>query len=120
MSTRQDLKARSFAFAASVLRRFHQLSAGGPAHAHMALQLFRAASSLGAQLEEAEVAASRRDLAAKLAIGLREARESNYWLRLFATDANWSDRLNDDILESREFVAMLTTSVRKLRTPPDT
>jgi hypothetical protein len=39
---------------------------------------------------------------------------------LFATDANWSDKLNDDILESREFVAMLTTSVRKLRTPPDT
>jgi four helix bundle protein len=75
---RQDLKARSFACAAQILALHERLSKGGPARAHMALQLVRASTSMGAQLEEAEVFSSRRDLAAKLTIALREAREANY------------------------------------------
>jgi four helix bundle protein len=115
---RQDLKARAFAFAERVLKLYPRLVAGGPARAHMALQLFEAASSIGAQLEEGEVANSRRDMAAKHAIALRESRESNYWLRLLATEPPWTTELAPLIQESREFVAMLTVSVRKLRAPP--
>jgi four helix bundle protein len=113
---RQDLKARAFVFAEAMLQRYRRLASGGPQHAHMAQQLFEAATSVGAQLEEGEVANSRR-VAAKLAIALRESRESNYWLRLFATEAQWTDELTPFIGESREFIAMLTTSVRKLRGP---
>ena len=120
LSVRQDLKHRSFALTTGVLRRFKLLSSGGPAEAHIALQLFRAVSSLGAQLEEAEVFASRRDLAAKLVVALREAREARYWLRLLATNPDRSHLLQPDIVECTEFIAMLTTSVRKLRSSPDT
>jgi four helix bundle protein len=81
----------------------------------MALQLVRASTSMGAQLEEAEVFSSRRDLAAKLTIALREAREANYWLRLLAADLPHTHDLAPEIQESSEFVAMLTTSVKKLK-----
>lgn len=46
-----------------------------------------------------------------------EAREANYWARLAATDPVWAEQLGPIIDETREFVAMLTVSVRKLRRP---
>ena len=114
---RQDLKARAFEFAGRILKLYKRLAAGGPAHAHMAQQLFEAATSIGAQLEEAEVANSRRDLASKHAIALRESRESNYWLRLFSIELEWRTELAPLVQESLEFIRMLTVSVRKLRSP---
>jgi four helix bundle protein len=83
----------------------------------MALQLFRAGSSIGAQLEEGEVANSRRDMGAKHAIALREARESRYWLRMFLAVGAFVTELRPLTIEAGEFVAMLTASVKKLRRP---
>jgi len=116
---RQDLTARAFACAARILELYPRLRAGGSAYERMAEQPFESASSIGAQLEEGEVANSRRDMAAKYAIGLRESREANFWLRLYATVPSWRDELAPLLQESREFVAMLTVSVRKLRNPPE-
>src|SRR5215471_17387124 len=47
-------------------------------------QLLRSAVSVGAHYEEAQGAESREDFAHKLQVGLKELRESNYWLRLLA------------------------------------
>ena len=115
---RQDLTGRAFKFGADVFERYRRLSAGGPAHAHMTQQLFEAATGIGALLEEGQVANSRRDMAAKYAIALREARESNYWLRMLSVDRSLTAELMPFVDESRQFVAMLTVSVRKLRSPP--
>ncbi len=76
---RQDLKARAFALAERVFKLYSRLAAESPAHAHVARQLLRATTAIGALLEEGEVANSRRDMAAKYAIALREACEANYW-----------------------------------------
>ncbi len=78
-------------------------------------QLTRAATGIGANIEEAQVANSRRDMAAKYAIALREAREALYWLKLLSTDPLIGDSLATLIKEADEWVAMLTTTVRKLR-----
>ena len=56
-------------------------------------------------------------MASKYALSLREARESNYWARLGCTDARWSAELEPVAQETHEFIAMLTTAVRKLRNP---
>lgn len=116
---RQDLPARAFKLAEYVFKLYPRLAAASAAHAHLAHQLLRAATGIGALLEEGAVANSRRDMAAKYAIALRESRESNYWSRLGATDAKWSNELAFVIQESKEFIAMLTVSVRKLRNPID-
>jgi four helix bundle protein len=75
----------------------------------------RSATAIGALLEEGAVANSKRDMAAKYALALREARESNYWSRLGETDVKWKPELTDITQETGEFVAMLTVAVRKLR-----
>ena len=45
-------------------------------------QLVRAGTGIGANVEEAMAAQSRRDFISKLAIARKEARECHYWLRL--------------------------------------
>jgi four helix bundle protein len=45
-------------------------------------QLLRAATSIGANVEEATAAQSRKDFISKMSIASKEARESRYWLKL--------------------------------------
>jgi four helix bundle protein len=110
-----NLRQRTFQFASTLLDLYPRIAALGPPFAHMALQLFEAGSAIGANLEEGEVAASRRDMGLKHAIALREARESHYWLRLLIYGKAFVDELRPLLCEANEFVAMLTTSVKKLR-----
>ena len=114
---RQNLIARAFELSKVVFALYPKLAAASPAHSHLAHQLLRSATAIGAMLEEGAVANSRRDMALKYAVALREAREANYWSRLGAADARWATALEPIIRETREFVAMLTVSVRKLRSP---
>lgn len=45
-------------------------------------QLLRSATSVGANVEEANAAQSKRDFIAKMSVASKEAREAKYWLRL--------------------------------------
>lgn len=45
-------------------------------------QLLRSATSIGANVEEANAAQTKRDFIMKMSIASKEARESKYWLRL--------------------------------------
>ncbi len=45
-------------------------------------QLLRSATSIGANIEEAMAAQSRKDFISKMAIASKEARETRYWIRL--------------------------------------
>ena len=115
MAARQDLCGRALVFAERLLRLYPRMAAYSPAFAHLIHELFRSGSSMGTQIEEGAVANSRRDMAAKYAIALREARESRFWARLAASDPVWATEMQPIVQECSEFVAMLTVSVRKLR-----
>lgn len=45
-------------------------------------QLLRSATSIGANVEEANAAQSKKEFIAKMSIASKEARETRYWLRL--------------------------------------
>jgi four helix bundle protein len=45
-------------------------------------QLLRSATSIGANVEEANAAQTKKDFIAKMSISSKEARETKYWLRL--------------------------------------
>ena len=111
---RQDLPARALRLSIDLLH-LQQQTRTSDAMAHIGLQMFRAGSGIGASIEEGQVANSRRDMAAKYAIALREARETAYWLKHLAEFAPLADEARRLEKEALEFVAMLTVSVRKLR-----
>lgn len=51
-------------------------------------QLLRSDTSIGANVEEANAAQSKKEFIAKMSIASKEARETKYWLRLL-DKANW-------------------------------
>jgi len=117
MAYSTSLRDRVFEFVQQILALHASISQRSAPCAHIANQLFRAASAIGAMLEEGDVANSRRDMGAKHAIALREAKEARYWLRVLTRSKVEPERLAPLEREANEFVAMLTVSVRKLRSP---
>ncbi|PYR57132.1 MAG: hypothetical protein DMF91_20210 [Acidobacteria bacterium] len=77
-----DFRERAFRFTCKLFDYCQDLArTPGPVR-QIAHQLFDAGSSIGANLEESKASYSRRELASKNAISLKESRESKYWLRV--------------------------------------
>jgi four helix bundle protein len=116
MTVPESFQDRSFRLALELLKFYRVLLRTTDVPHHFANQVLRAGTAAGANVEEARSAYSRRDLAAKYVIGLREARECRYWLRLIRADQPQLGTQVDELLEGyAQLVAVLTTTVRKLR-----
>ena len=74
-----NLSERFFSFAVDVIRQVRTLP-GSKEYSVIIYQLVKAASSIGANYEEAQAAVSKADFANKIGICLKEAREAHYWL----------------------------------------
>ena len=84
----EDIRERSFRFALRIINVSERLPSSRSGNI-LAKQLIRAGTSIGANAQEALAAHSRNDFIYKNSIALREARETNYWLRLII-EANLS------------------------------
>ena len=80
--TPRDICERTFEFAVNITRLCQKLYVVAGVSRLLANQLFRSGTSVGANAEEAQAAQSRADFISKNGICLREARETNFWLRL--------------------------------------
>lgn len=113
----ESFQSRGFRFACDVVRAYTKLAALPGLPIHLARQFLRAGTSIGANLDEAKGAHSRRDATAKFSIALREARETSYWLRLLrATNLATAALLDPLIVEAGELIAVLTVARRRLNT----
>ncbi len=81
MEPREGIGDRSVQFALEVIRLFRDLESDGVGRI-LGRQLLRAASSIGANIHEAQGGQSRADFTAKMCIAHKEARETAYWVRL--------------------------------------
>jgi len=81
MQNKRDLSERLLDFAASSIKLTVKLKRTAVGR-HLANQLMRAATSSGANYEEACGAESRADFIHKMQLVLKELRESLYWLKL--------------------------------------
>ena len=83
-------------------------------------QLLRSGTSIGANIVESQQAQSRADFIAKLNIALKEAAESNYWLRLLqATDYLTDSAYCSIISDCRELEKLLTAIIKTSRNSPN-
>ncbi len=111
----QDLAGRLFQFAVDLIKYLKTLPNAGEVR-DLQRQLFKAGTSAGANYEEAQGAISKEDFSSKCAIVLKESREANFWLRLIkAAEIDDSETLNRLTRESKEFIAIFTTIVKKTR-----
>ena len=76
-------------------------------------QLLRSGTSIGANVAESQQAQSRADFISKLSIALKEAVETNYWLRLlYATDYLSSTEYSSVITDCKELEKLLTAILK--------
>ena len=94
-----DVNDRAFAFAVRVVKLCKYLEKGSDVSRSLINQLMRAATSVGANLEEAIAGQSRPDFIHKSAIALKEAREANYWLRLIQETSTFDAEIRSGISE---------------------
>jgi four helix bundle protein len=82
-------------------------------------QLLRSATSIGANIEEAGAASSRKDFIAKMTIASKEAREARYWLRLLEEDRFIIDySFSGLISEINQIINILTKIVKTTQENP--
>ena len=109
MKKENIIKSRSFNFALEVIRLYKKLVE--EKEYVISKQLLKSSTSIGANIEEAMAAQSRRDFLSKISIASKEARETNYWLRLLSESGLTEIDLSPLISESAELVKILTSIV---------
>ena len=96
------IEEKSFDFAVRIVKLYRHLN-NEKKEFTLSKQLLRSGTSIGANVTEAQKAQSPADFNAKLNIALKEANETEYWLRLLkATDyisISEYDSINNDIQE---------------------
>jgi four helix bundle protein len=105
------VKQKSYEFALQIIQLCTQLRSDR--HYEISSQLLRSGTSIGANVEEALAGQSRKDFFAKMSIASKEARETNYWLRLIK-DAGIVDGQEAGKLIglSEELIKILTSIVK--------
>lgn len=112
----EPIEERVYRFVIRVVKLVRALPKSDMAAQIIGRQLLRAATSIGANVEEALGAVSRRDFAYKMSIAAKEAREAHYWLRLLRDGDILSPELLVDIIdESLQISKILRATVRTAR-----
>lgn len=111
MSQKQNvIQTKTFSFALKIAKLCKSLQKSSEYMASK--QLFKSGTSIGANVEEALAAQSRKDFVSKMSISLKEARESHYWLRLLQesqlVEGDYSSRID----EIKEIIRILTSIVK--------
>jgi len=105
------VKKKSYDFALGVIKLCKKLKQ--EKHFEISSQLIRSGTSIGANIEEALAGQSKNDFIAKMTIASKEARETNYWLRLIMDSGTIEENLIRPLInESEELIKILTSIVK--------
>ena len=112
---RNAIQEKSFSFAVRIVKLCNYLKKEKH-ETVLSRQLLRAGTSIGANVAESKHAQSRADFCSKLNIALKEAAETDYWLRLLHSN----DYLNDTAFLSiygdcQELERMLAAIVKTVK-----
>ena len=107
---------KSFAFAVRIVNLYKYLVREHKEYT-LSKQILRCGTSIGANVSEAQRGQSKADFAAKMSIALKEANETQYWLKLlFATEyitKSQYESLDSDI---HELLGILTAICKSANT----
>lgn len=112
----QKVETKSFSFAVRIVKLCKHLNESKKEYI-LSKQLLRAGTSVGANIAEAEQAQSRADFISKMSIALKEAVETNYWLRLLQASDYLSEKeflsIHSDCCELEKMLTAIIKSTRQ-------
>jgi four helix bundle protein len=113
----QDIRKRAFQYSLRAIKLYHALQERKDGAGWViGKQFLRAATSIGANVEEAQAGETRADFIHKYGIAQKETRETVYWLCLLAEGAIVpKQRLTPLIKETEEIYAVITAITRSAK-----
>jgi four helix bundle protein len=112
MKTDNVIQNKSYAFSIRIIR-LYQFLVNDRKEYVLSKQLLRSGTSIGANVEEAVGAQSKKDFYAKLSIAYKEARETHYWIRLLADTDYINSGMKTSLLHDVEELLKIIGSIRK-------
>ncbi len=104
------IKEKTFNFSLSVIELYKKMLE--QSEYVLSKQLLRSATSIGANVNEATAAQSRKDFISKMSIASKEARETNYWLQLISASKIVNIDVSTEVNSCNEIVRILTSIVK--------
>ena len=105
---------RTFRFGVAILKLSSDLPKNSQGFS-ISNQIIRSGTSVGANVEEAQNAGSKKEFIRGMTISLKEARETLYWLRLIG-EVNLIDLNNSGVMgECIEIIKILTSSIKNAK-----
>ena len=112
----------SYDFSCRIIRLYKYLNEGKLSKADrdivdaLGRQLLRSATSINANMNEAQHPQSDSDFLSKASIALKEAREANNWIKLFADNGFLDSRMYESLSHDGErIIKILITMTSKVR-----
>ncbi len=107
---------KSFQFAIRIVNLYKHLSAEKK-ELILSKQLLRSGTSIGANVAEGQRAQSKADFYAKMSVALKEANETEYWLRLlYKTEYLTKKEFESIYSDIDEIIAILTSICKASQT----
>jgi four helix bundle protein len=101
---------KTFDFALSVVNLFIEFKKEN--EFIISKQILRSATSIGANVEEAIAAQSRKDFIHKMSIASKEARETKYWLRLLDKSNLTTISMSNYLIEIEHILNIITKIIK--------
>ena len=113
----RNIRTRSLGYALRAVRLYQHLQKQKDGAGWIiGKQYLRAATSIGANIEEAQAGESRSDFIHKLGIARKETRESLYWLSVLEqSELISSQRLTPLMKETKELLSIITAIILSTR-----
>jgi four helix bundle protein len=104
---------KSFDFSIRIIKLYEYLIKKNRNVEPLLKQFLRSGTSIGANITEAQSAYTKKDFINKLGISLKEARESEYWIRLLSA-TNYLDKKESESIQNdcEELIKLLTTIIK--------
>jgi len=104
------IAVKTFDFALNIINLYTQLKREN--EFIISKQLLRCGTSIGANVEEAIAAQSRKDFISKMSIASKEARETKYWLRLLDKSYITQIPVNGYLVEIEHIINIITKIIK--------
>jgi len=110
MKTENKIQELSFNFSLQIISLYKILAA--EKEFVLSKQLLRSGTSIGANVEEATAAQTKKDFITKMSIASKEARETKYWLRLLDKSKLVNINYSEYLLAVEHIINILTKIVK--------
>ncbi len=117
MKSENKIVEMSFNFALQIVELYKTLT--DKKEFILSKQLMRSGTSIGANVEEAIAAQSRKDFISKMSIASKEARETRYWLKLLSQSKLAAIDYSSHLVNAEHIVNILTKIVKTSQAGPN-